>query len=154
MRTPLVFQFSPSPPSLPLSLPRSSSATGDSQSAIIRPRNCSERHFLTPFLDPPSHRFTRLPLLYRFYRPSSGGIKPPLYYSSPYSSSLFHPSCCSITSRNMVSIVTTEKITSKRNGWSTRVGVEREMESERHVAEEWRIPPRNSTKQRKQCLRI
>lgn len=38
--------------SLSFSFPHSSSATGDNQSAIIRPRNCSERHFLAPFLDP------------------------------------------------------------------------------------------------------
>lgn len=51
----------------------------DSQSAIIRPRNCPERHFLAPFRSP---HFTRPSLLRRSYRPSSSGTKAPFYHLS------------------------------------------------------------------------
>lgn len=157
MSTPsrLVFQL-PLPPSFPYF----SSATGDSQSAIIRPRNCSERHFLAPFLGP------LLPILLvcPFYIVSIAYL--PAVSNHPYAarrrtlSSLppdgllfnhlveYGTYSCDRENRDQM-----QRLEHSCRGWK-RVTAERERERARLVVEEWWIPPQNSTKHRKQCLRI
>lgn len=140
-----LFQFS-----IPLSLSLFPCVRGNSQNAIIQPRNCPERHFPTPFsvplislVCPPLHP---LPLHYS-YRPTASKY-PSIVDSLPLT-------CIMLFSHTIEYIQLRQRIATQKQRLQYTRRVERELRPRASRCRgEWRVPSRNSTKHRKQCQRI
>lgn len=106
--------------------------------------------FWLPFC-PPSF-YSSVPPLHHSYRPSTNGIKTPFYYSSSILSLSLPVLRCSVIPQNIYS--SDREPRPKSNGYDIREGLKESRENESRCREELQVPPRNSTKHRKQCQRI